>query len=98
KDRLLTALKPSKETVSASTASRNSLGWCPMRMMISSLCRRAVGDGTVGPAAGFPCAPGDQTVDAGLNVVLPDPCKAIGEGQHDGDEQRAEAEQPELGE
>ena len=59
-----------------------------MRILISSLCRRAVGDGIVGPAVGrLARARGDQAINAGLNVILPDSGKAIREGQHDRDEQ-----------
>src|ERR1700681_2080515 len=58
---------------------------------------RAVGDGIVCPVvAGFRLARRDQAVDAGLDVIRPDAGQAIGEGQHHRDEQRAEAEQPEL--
>ena len=68
-------------------------------MMSSSLCRCAVGDGIVGPAAlDLRLARGDQPVDSRLHVIPPDAGEAIGESEDHGDEQSAETKQPEFGE
>ena len=63
-----------------------------MRMSISSLGRRAVCDGTVrrGEARLFPRR--QQAIDAGLDMILPNARQTIGEGEHDGDEEGAQAE------
>src|SRR6266540_7334484 len=67
-------------------------------MMSSSLCRRAVSDGAVGPAGlGLWLARGDQPVDPWLHIISPDTGEAVGESEDHGDEQSAETEQPEFG-
>src|ERR1700761_4189043 len=67
-----------------------------MSMMTSSFRRRAVSDRLLAPLARFGLACPDPTIDPRLNMVLPDSSQATGEGQHDRDEQRSEAKQPEL--
>src|SRR4051794_24752417 len=65
-----------------------------MSIVLSSLCRRAVGDEAA--IAGFLAAGRQQLVDARLHVIAPDAGETIREGEHDGYEECAEAEQPEL--
>src|SRR5258705_6952295 len=68
-------------------------------MMSPSLCRRAVGDGAVGPAgAGLRLARSNQPVNPRLDVIPPDAGETVGESEDHGDEQSAETEQPEFGE
>ena len=63
---------------------------------ISSLRRRAVGDGNGQPLPDFDLRDAMQPVDPRLHVIRPDAGEAVREGQHDGDEQRAQTEQPKL--
>src|SRR5882757_1556927 len=68
-------------------------------MMSPSLCRRAVGDGALGPAgAGLRLARSNQPVNPRLDIIPPDTGEAVRESEDHGDEQSAEAEQPEFGE
>src|SRR3954464_6709626 len=68
-----------------------------MSMMVSSLCRCAVGNRAICPVlARFRLASRQHSVELRLNVVTPYPGQAVREGEDDGDEEAAEAEQPQF--